>query len=462
MPATTAPDPMRAEALAVARQLRDAGYDALLCGGAVRDRLLERPVSDYDVATSATPEQGLVLFPEAVAVGAQFGVLVLPRDAGDVEVATFRDDGLYVDGRRPEGVQFSDPPRDARRRDFTVNGLFEDPETGAIQDHVGGLPDLERRMLRAIGDPEARFREDHLRILRAVRFAVQLDFAIEPATWRAVQTLASLVLEVSAERIRDELIKIVRYGRGHGIRLLRDAGLLEHVLPEIAAMQGVTQPALYHPEGDVFVHTCLVLDHVRVPEGLDPKGEEARDLEFAALLHDIAKPPTRTVDPDGRIRFNGHDVLGVDMAADVLERLRFPKKSIERIGRLIRKHIQIAFTPDMRRAKLRRFLADEDIQLHLALHAADCGASHGMSDVFAFLHDQLERFANEPVVPPPLLTGRDLIDLGYPTGPAMGRILRWVQDEQLEGRLQDRDAAVRGVRDRFPIGDGEPPGDGST
>ena len=459
---TQAPDPMRAEALAVAATLRAAGHEALLCGGAVRDRLLGRPVTDYDVATSATPEQGTVLFPDAVTVGAQFGVLVVPRPAGNVEVATFRDDGLYVDGRRPDGVQFSDPPRDAQRRDFTVNGLFEDPETGAIQDHVGGLPDLERRMLRAIGDAAARFREDHLRILRAVRFAVQLDFAIEPATWRAVRELAPLVREVSAERIRDELVKIVRHGRGRGLRLLRDAGLLEHVLPEIDVMQGVPQPALYHPEGDVFVHTCLVLDNVRVPEGLDPRSDRARDLFMAALLHDIAKPPTKTVDPDGRIRFNGHDVLGVDMAAAVMERLRFPKRSIERVGVLIRRHIQIAFTPEMRAAKLRRFLADEDIDLHIALHAADCAASHGFRDVLTFLCEQLEAFANEPAVPPPLLNGRDLLALGYEPGPALGAMLRWVQDEQLEGRLGDRASAVRRVREEFPISPGDAPGDAST
>lgn len=456
------PDPKRTEALAVAARLRGAGYEALLCGGAVRDRLLGRPVSDYDVATSATPEQGTVLFPEAVTVGAQFGVLVVPRPAGDVEVATFRDDGLYVDGRRPEGIKFSDPPRDAQRRDFTVNGLFEDPETGAIHDYVGGRPDLTRRMLRAIGDAEARFREDHLRILRAVRFAVQLDFAIEPATWRAVCDLAPLVRDVSAERIRDELVKIVRYGRGRGLRLLRDAGLLQHVLPEIDVMQGVPQPALYHPEGDVFVHTGLVLDNLALPDGMDPGAEDARVLYMAALLHDIAKPPTKTVDPNGRIRFNGHDVLGVDMAAEFLERLRFPKRLIERVGALIRAHIQIAFTPQMRTAKLRRFLAQEDIELHLVLHAADCDASHGASDVLQFLRDKLEAFANEPVVPPPLLTGKDLMALGYAAGPAMGKMLRWVQDEQLEGRVEDRDAAVRRVREEFPMHEGDDPGDPAT
>ncbi|MDA1195624.1 MAG: CCA tRNA nucleotidyltransferase [Planctomycetota bacterium] len=448
--------PKRAAALDVARVLRTAGHEALLCGGAVRDRLLGRPAADFDVATSATPEEGRVLFPEAVAVGAQFGVLVLPRAAGDVEVATFRDDGLYVDGRRPETVRYSDAVRDAQRRDFTVNGLFEDPVTGAIQDHVGGLPDLRRRLLRAIGDPEARFREDRLRILRAVRFAVQLDFAIEPATWDAVKRLAPLVRDVSAERVRDELVKVLRFGRGRGLRLLRAAGLLAHILPEIEAMQGVTQPAQFHPEGDVFVHTCLVLDHIRVPERYEA---DERVLLLAALLHDIAKPPTRTVDPDGRIRFNGHDALGVGLAEAVLERLRLPRRTSERVGALIRAHIQIAATPQMRPSRLRRFLGQEDIELHLALHAADCGASHGGRDILDFLRAALTALADEPAIPPPLITGHDLIAAGYRPGRELGAILSWVQDEQLEGRLDSADAAVRRVREQFPIPSGERPGD---
>ncbi len=452
-------DPSRAAALAVAATLQAAGHTALLCGGAVRDGLLGRPVNDFDLATSATPEEGQVLFPEAVAVGAQFGVLVLPRPDGDIEVATFRDDGLYVDGRRPSGVAFSDPPRDAQRRDFTVNGLFEDPLTGAIDDYVGGLQDLRRRLLRAIGDPAARFEEDHLRILRAVRFAVQLGFAIEPATWQAVKRLAPLVEDVSAERIRDELLKILYYGRGRGLRLLRDAGLLPFVLPAVEAMQGVTQPSIYHPEGDVFVHTSLVLDQVVLPEPHAASDDDTRVLLLACLLHDVSKPATRTVDPDGRIRFNGHDHQGVAASAAILEALRLPKRLVERVGALIRAHIQIAATPQMRSARLRRFLAQEDLELHLALHAADCGASHGNFEILAFLRERLETFANEPLIPPPLLNGRDLMTLGYEAGPALGAMLRWVQDEQLEGNLQTRDEAVRGVRAQFPNPGGVEPRD---
>ena len=456
-PADDLPARRRADALEVARRLQEAGHRALLCGGAVRDRLLGRVPTDFDLATSATPEEGAVLFPEAVLVGAQFGVLVLPRPAGDIEVATFRADGLYVDGRRPEGVRFSDPPTDAQRRDFTVNGLFEDPLSGEIHDYVDGRADMHRRMIRAIGDAEARFREDRLRILRAVRFALQLNFDIHPDTRAAMRTLAPTIAEVSAERRRDELIKILRHGRGRGLRLLRDTGLLGPLLPEIEPMLGVTQPPTWHPEGDVFVHTCLVLDNARLPPMYAPGGEEERDLLLACLLHDVCKPDTRTVDPDGRIRFNGHDVEGAERSRQILERFRLPKRCIERVSELIRRHIHIASTPQMKASKLKRFLAQDDIELHLALHEADCRGSHGLSEIQVFLRTQLDAFANEPLVPPPLLNGRDLIDLGYATGPAMGRILRWVQDEQLEGRLTSREEAVQRVRAEFPTADGEPP-----
>ena len=451
MPSETAQtEALRREAIAIALRLRAAGHEALLCGGAVRDKLLGRIPSDYDVATSATPEQGAALFPEAVKVGAQFGVLVLPREHGDVELASFRADGLYVDGRRPTQVLYSDPPTDAQRRDFTVNGLFEDPETGAVHDYVDGVADLGRRLVRAIGDPVARFREDHLRILRAVRFALQLRFAIDPSTAAAVRDLAPLVTTVSAERVREELLKILRHGRGQGLRMLRDHGLLAVVLPEIAAMQDVAQPAGFHPEGDVFVHTCLVLDGVRLPPGRAGDREAEQDLLLAALLHDVAKPPTMTTDPDGRIRFNGHDKLGVGMAESILARLRFPRRTLERVGALIEAHIQIASTPQMRPSRLRRFLGQEDIDLHLALHEADCGASHGAFDILAFCRAQLAAYAEEPILPPPLLTGRDLLALGYAPGPPLGAMLRWVQDEQLEGRIRSPEEAVRRVRARYP------------
>lgn len=464
MNAHPTPDDVRAQhARDVALRLREAGHEALLCGGAVRDRLLGRVPKDYDVATSARPEEGQTLFPDAVTVGAQFGVLIVPRPYGDVEVATFRADGVYVDGRRPDDVTFSDAPTDAQRRDFTVNALFEDPVSGEIHDHVDGRRDLDARLLRAIGDPEARFGEDRLRILRAVRQAVQLNFAIEPETLAAVRRLAPTVVEVSAERIRDELRKLLRSGRGRGLRLLRDTGLLEVVLPEVHAMIGCTQSPNFHPEGDVFVHTCLVVDGVlldpapetETPEEVAERVAEEDDLLWSALLHDVDKVTTRTVDPDGRIRFNGHDVRGAETSEVIMERLRFPRARQERVATLVREHMRIAATPNMRPAKLRRFLGSPNIELHLGLHQADTGASHGSTDILEFCRTELARYADEPVVPPPLLGGKDLIALGYPPGPAMGEMLRWVQDEQLEGRLNDAESAAREVRRRYPIPNAE-------
>jgi poly(A) polymerase len=436
-------------ALAVVRRLRDAGHEALFCGGAVRDRLLGRPPGDHDVATSASPEEVARLLPRAVLVGARFGVVVVPGAHHAVEVATFRDDGLYVDGRRPETVRYSDAVRDARRRDFTVNGLFEDPVTGVVYDHVGGLPDLRARLLRAIGDAEARFREDHLRLLRCVRQSLELGFAIEPRTWAAVRRLAPLAASVSAERVRDELVRLLRAGRGRGLRLLRDAGLLDVVLPEIARMQGVPQPPRFHPEGDVFVHTCLVLDGVAPPPGTP--AEDRDDLLWAALLHDVAKPDTRTTDPDGRIRFNGHESAGAAESEALLRRLKLPRRTIERVRALVGAHMSFPNLPRMRPHRLRRFLGDPDFPLHLSLHEADCGGSHGDLSLAAFCRGRLAHFAAEPVLPPPLLRGGDLIALGYVPGPALGEALRWVRDRQLDGEIRDREEAVRRVRDTFPI-----------
>ncbi len=444
----------RRMALAVAARLKAAGHQALFCGGAVRDRLLARTPGDYDVATSAPPEATAALFPHAVLVGAQFGTVVVPGAHHDVQVTTFRADGLYVDGRRPTGVVYADAVTDAQRRDFTVNGLFEEPETGRVIDHVGGLPDLEARLLRAIGDPYARFEEDHLRILRGVRQAAQLRFALEPATLRAIRDLAPRVASVAAERVRVELLKLLRHGRGRGLRLLRDAGLLPYVLPEVAAMQGVTQPPRWHPEGDVFVHTCLVLDGLPAepPAGLSE--DDADDLLLGALLHDVGKPLTRSVDPDGRIRFNGHDTRGAELARAVLERLRFPRRSLERVDDLVATHMAFPNLPRMRRGRLRQFLARPDLPLHLALHEADAGASHGDVSLAAFCREQVAALGAERALPPPLLTGADLLSLGYAPGPRLGRILRELRELQLEGVLEGREAAVRHVQSVHP----PPPG----
>jgi poly(A) polymerase len=437
----------RAAALSVARRLAQAGHRALFCGGAVRDRLLGREPGDYDVATSATPEESASLFSKAVTVGARFGVVVVPVGGRNVEVATFRADGRYVDGRRPEGVSFSDPPTDASRRDFTVNGLFEDPETGEVLDYVGGRADLAARLLRAIGDPVSRFSEDHLRLLRAVRFAVQLGFAIEPATFDAVVRLAPLARDVSAERVRVELTKILRHGRGEGLRLLRRTGLLEVVLPELVPTIGTPQTPTHHPEGDVFVHTGLVLD------GLDLSGrtdDEAETLLYGALLHDVGKPGTKTVDPDGRIRFNGHDALGAGMAEALTRRLRMPNRRVEEVVALVGRHMAFPNLPRMRRNRLREFLGAPEFPLHLTLHRADCGASHGDLSLAAFCEERLAAYRSEPVLPPPLLTGHDLIARGLAPGPRLGRALAWARERQLDGELADREEAVRRVLEEFP------------
>jgi poly(A) polymerase len=437
----------RGDALEVVRRLTAAGHRALFAGGCVRDRLLGRPPGDHDVATSAVPAEVEALFPRAVTVGARFGVVVVPVASGAVEVATFRADGRYVDGRRPEGVTFSDPETDARRRDFTVNGLFEEPETGEVVDYVGGLRDLDARLVRAIGDPEARFREDHLRILRAVRFAVQLGFAVEPATMDAVRRLAPLVAQVSAERVRDELGKILRHGRGEGLRLLRRGNLLPVCLPEMVPTVGTPQTPLHHPEGDVFVHTCLVLDRLDL-EGCDE--EDAQALVWGALLHDVGKPPTKTVDPDGRIRFNGHDATGAQMTEDLLRRLRAPNRRVERASALVARHMVFPNLPKMRPNRLRQFLGDEDFPLHLALHRADCGASHGDLSLAAFCEERLAAYRTEPILPPPLVTGHDLIARGYVPGPRLGRVLEWLRERQLDGEVSDADEAVRRVLTEFP------------
>jgi poly(A) polymerase len=441
------PDPLdaRAAALEVAATLHARGHEALFCGGAVRDRLLGRTPGDYDVATSAPPEVVAPLFPRAILVGAQFGTVVVPVRGHPIQVTTFRADGLYIDGRRPTGVVFSDAATDAQRRDFTVNGLFEDPRTGEVIDHVGGRRDLEARLLRAIGDPAARFEEDHLRLLRCVRQAIQLGFAIEPLTLRALRELAPRVASVAAERIRVELVKLLKAGRGKALRALRDAGLLPHVLPEIEVMQGVTQPPRYHPEGDVFVHTALVLDNLPL-DGLD--AEQAEDLVWAALLHDVSKPATRSVGPDGRIRFHGHESAGREASGSLLERLKCSRRTIDRVGDLVGTHMQFPSLPQMRAAKLRRFLAQPDIDLHMRLHGADCGASHGDLSLLEFCRTQLADLGETRALPPPLVTGHDLIAMGVPPGPAMGETLGWIRDLQLEGAVTTKEEAVRRVRER--------------
>ncbi len=424
--------------LAIFKRLRDSGHEAVLAGGSVRDHLLGLPCKDHDIATSATPAQVAALFPGSQLVGAHFGVVIVRCAGRWVEIATFRTDGSYLDGRRPDSVTFASAEEDARRRDFTINGLFYDPQTHAVIDHVGGQADLHARLIRAIGDPAARFQEDHLRLLRAVRFATVLDFQIEPATWQAIQASAPLIRKVSIERVRDELDRIwLSPRRVRGFDLLVDSGLMAEILPEILDLRGCDQPPEFHPEGDVFIHTRLMLSHLP-PDAPLP-------LVLSVLFHDIAKPATRTVDADtGRIRFNGHDKLGAEMTHDILRRLKYPNDTITAVTEAVANHMNFIGVQKMRASTLKRFLARPHIDDELALHRADCLGSNGRLDNYDFLQQKRAEFAAVPqsLNPPPLLTGRDLIAQGRAPGPAFTKILHEIQTLQLEGTLKTKEDAL--------------------
>ena len=429
-------------ARAIVQRLQDAGHIALYAGGCVRDRLMGVEPHDYDIATDARPEQVQALFRRTVAVGAHFGVIVVLDGSFEFQVATFRNDGQYIDGRRPETVSFSTPEQDAERRDFTVNGLFFDPLAGRLIDHVGGQRDLDARLLRAIGQPADRFREDRLRMMRAVRFATTLGFDIDGATWRAVCENAPHIHEVSAERIREELMKtLLAPRRVRGFDLLDESGLLREILPEIEALKGCEQPPQFHPEGDVFKHTRIML-------GLLP-AEVTGPLVLSVLFHDIGKPGTFSTDPDGRIRFSGHDRLGAEMTEGVMARLRFSRAEIDATVEAVANHMVFKDVQQMRVAKLKRFLARPHMDDELELHRVDCTSSHGMLDNYEFLKTKREEFASEPLIPPPLVTGRDLIALGMKPGPRFSEILEAVESRQLEKTLTTREVALEWVRAEF-------------
>ena len=430
----------RAAAVRIIEQLRARGHEALLAGGCVRDTLLGREPHDFDVATSARPEEVEQLFPRTIPVGAQFGVIIVMDGAIETEVATFRADGEYPDGRRPDRVTYADAEADAQRRDFTINGLFLDPLENRVLDFVNGQRDLAGRTLRAIGDPRQRFREDKLRLLRAVRFAAALDFAIDPATWSALRGLAAEIHQVSAERIRAELIRLLAHpNRVRGFDLLDESGLLAEILPEVSALKGCEQPPEFHPEGDVFVHTRLMLE--LLPAGVSP------ELALAVLFHDIGKPPTATVDGTGRIRFNGHEHVSARMSEAILRRLRFSNDEIARIVAMVENHMAFKDVRQMRVAKLKRFIARPTFAEELELHRVDCASSHGMLDNHEFLIARREEFANEPLIPAPLVNGRDLIDLGWKPGPRFKEVLEEAQTRQLEGRFRDRTEALTWLRE---------------
>jgi poly(A) polymerase len=426
-------------ARAIVRRLQDAGFIAYYAGGCVRDQLMGVEPHDYDIATNAHPQEVQRLFPRTVAVGAHFGVIVVLDGSSEFQVATFRHDGQYLDGRHPENVVFATPEDDATRRDFTINGLFFDPIADRLIDFVGGQEDLGQRLLRAIGNPDDRFREDRLRLLRAVRFATTLGFEVDAATWRAVGQHSKHITDVSAERIREELVKIfLSPRRQRGFDLLDQSGLLAAILPEIEALKGCQQPPQFHPEGDVFVHTRIMLSllppQVSVP------------LVFSVLFHDVGKPATFAVDPDGRIRFSGHDKLGATMTEEIMTRLRFSRAEIDATVEGVANHMVFKDVQQMRVAKLKRFLARPTIDDELELHRVDCTSSHGLLDNYEFLNARRAEFATEPLIPPPLITGRDLITLGLAPGPRFSEILEAVQSRQLEGTLDSREAALDWVK----------------
>jgi poly(A) polymerase len=433
----------RESATELASSLRDAGHLALFAGGCVRDGLLQREPKDYDIATSATPQQLLKLFPKSNEVGAHFGVVIVKHHDHHIEIATFRTDGSYSDGRRPDHVAFSTPEHDAQRRDFTINGLFEDPFSGEIIDHVGGLADLKNGILRAIGDPTQRFTEDSLRLMRAVRFATTLNFSLEPDTWGAVCELAPLLGRISPERIRDELVKMLLLPhRARAFELLTESQLFAQFWPEVMQLVGCDQPPEWHPEGDVFTHTKIMLEML----GLDVPIERA----LAVMLHDIAKPPTRTVDEaDGRIRFNGHDALGAVMSEEMLRRLRFSNDVIEAVVPMVARHMQFMHVQQMRVAKLKRFMASPRFDDELELHRVDCASSNGFTDNLYFLLEKREEFSREPLIPPPLISGRDLITHGLKPSPLFSEILSEIETEQLEGRLHTREQALEFFRNKW-------------
>lgn len=436
----------------VARQvvvtLQKAGFEAYFAGGAVRDHLLGLVAHDIDIATSARPEAVQRLFDRVTDVqGKVFGVVRVIESEHVFEVATFRRDLDYRDGRRPEAVEFTTAEEDAGRRDFTVNGLFLDPVEDRIIDFVGGRKDLEARTIRAIGDPVARFREDHLRLFRAVRFSAQLGFEIEESTWQAVCDHHDLGAKLAPERVRDELVKCFCGPRpGRALDLLVDSGLLDHWIPEVSKMKGVEQPPEFHPEGDVFTHVRMMVGMLKNADSV---------LAFSVLLHDIAKPDTYSVDDTGRIRFTAHESVGAEMAEDIMRRLRFSNEIVDAVRQCVAGHMKFKDAISMKKSTLKRFLAQPYFEQEMELHRIDCSCCHADLSIYEFIRQKQEEFASEPLRPEPLVTGKDLLSMGMKPGKAIGDLLRQLEDEQLEGLLKNREHALGRARELYRAQTGE-------
>jgi poly(A) polymerase len=426
---------LRQHALEVVERLQQAGHQAFWVGGCVRDFLLGQEPKDYDIATSARPDQIQQLFSPTRAVGKQFGVVLVLVDHFSFEVATFRAEEDYLDGRHPSSITFSTAEADAQRRDFTVNGLFYDPVMQRLFDWVDGEADLKTRQIRTIGRSADRFAEDHLRLLRAIRFAAALGFDVEPHTMAAIQAAAADITSVSAERIRDELLRLVRPPHAaRGLELLRTSSLLGQVLPELSDTVDCEQPPQYHPEGTVYQHVLKTLELMPL--------EAPVPLIWAALLHDIGKPATRRLHPeDGAVHFYGHEKVGASVAETMLRRLRFPRRQIDQIVQCVRMHMQLKDAPQMRKSTLRRVLMRPSFPIELELHRLDCLASHGLMDIHAFLTRELNALRLTPRLYPPLITGSDLLEMGLKEGPELGRLLAEIREKQLLDELTTPEAA---------------------
>jgi poly(A) polymerase len=430
-------DDKRKQAEEIVLRLKKAGYEAYFVGGCVRDFVMGVIPDDYDIVTSALPDQVTALFERTVAIGAKFGVIAVIVEGHPFEVATFRSEDVYIDGRRPSEVYFTSAKEDVFRRDFTVNGLLMDPVTGEITDYVDGLADIGKKIIRTIGDSDKRFREDHLRMLRAIRFTANLNFSLDSSTQEAIGKNVAQIKKISAERIQDELTKLLtRSGTRRGLELMAQTGMLREILPEVDAMQGVEQPPRFHPEGDVWQHTLMMLEIMSEEKStrINPV------LAWGTLLHDVGKPVSRSEDENG-VHFYGHVQLGEKIADETMQRLKFSRAQREAVINLIGQHMNFMNVQKMRPARLKRFLRMPDFDLHLELHRLDCLASHGMLDNYEFCRNQLETLTAEELHPLRLLNGDDLIGLGFTPGKIIGEILHALEDEQMEGRISSRDEA---------------------
>lgn len=431
----------RKHASEIVHKLKQSGFEAYFVGGCVRDFVLGEIPGDYDIVTSALPDQIISFFPRTAKIGAKFGVVAVIIEKNYYEVATFRSDDIYEDGRRPSQVHFSTAREDVSRRDFTVNGLLMDPATGEIIDYINGRADIKKKCIRTIGDPEIRFNEDFLRMLRAIRFAANLNFSIEQETQKAIKRNAVKIKQISAERLQEELSKILtRVGARRGFELMAENGILREILPEIDRLKGVEQPPRFHPEGDVWQHTLIMLE-LLPKEG---KPNTNLSLVWATLLHDAGKALTRSEDENG-VHFYGHVQHGEEIADNIMERLRFSRDNREAVLDLIHYHMVFMNVQKMRPGRLKRFLRIPNFALHLELHRLDCLASHGMLDNYEFCRDQLQKLAKDELHPPRLLNGDDLIAFGYKPGKIIGKILRTLENEQLEGRIATREQAEKFV-----------------